>query len=286
LSRVESSQKGHPTLLTCAQLPARSSDVRIVVVTHEAAESIGSCLDSVYTSWPSSLAVDVVVVDNASRDGTANLVAERFPNVSVIRSPRRRGFSANVNQGARNSTARHLLILNPDARLVPGTLEAMIDHLDANPGVGAVGPRLFHQDGSPQSSARRFPNPWAALVRRTPLRILWPHSRLEHRHLMRDVDLRGVETVDWILGAVLAVRGTAFRQLGGFDENYRLYCEDIDLCWRLRQAGWSVDIMADVSAEHDLGELTRKRFFVRAQLWHFRSMFRFLRLHGLAPIAR
>jgi GT2 family glycosyltransferase len=259
--------------------------VRIVVVTHEAAESIGSCLDSIYASWPSSLAVEVVVVDNASRDGSANLVAARFPNVRVIRSPRRRGFSANVNDGARTSTARHLLILNPDARLVPGTLEAMVDHLDANPRVGAVGPRLFHQDGRPQSSARRFPNLWATLVRRTPLRNLWPNSRLEHRHLMRDVDLRGVETVDWLLGAVLAVRGTAFRQLGGFDENYRLYCEDIDLCWRLRQAGWSVDLMADVSAEHDLGELTRKRFFVRATLWHFRSMLRFLWLHGLEPIA-
>ncbi len=124
--------------------------------------------------------------------------------------------------------------------------------------------------------------PLGRLIRRTPLRILWPHRRLEHRHLKRDVDLRGVETVDWLLGAVLALRGTAFRQLAGFDESNRLYCVDIDLCVSLRQAGWSFDLIADVGSEHELDELTRRRFVVRATRWHFRSMLRLLRLHGLA----
>ena len=261
---------------------ATVTDVTIVVVTHESAGDIGACLHSVRQAM-TEVVTDVVVVDNASKDGTADLVERSFPWATLVRGTRRRGFSANSNAGAALARGRHLLFLNPDARMHPGTLRALVSYLDERPHVGAVGPRLHYPDGAFQASARRFPSPAGALVRRTPIRLAWRNSALERNHLMFDAVPTKAAQVDWLLGAALAVRGVCFQMIGGFDDGFRLYCEDIDLCWRLHRGGWSVDYLPDVTVEHDLSELTRKRFFHRASIWHMRSMIRFMRLHGLAP---
>jgi hypothetical protein len=119
------------------------------------------------------------------------------------------------------------------------------------------------------------------LLRRSPLRLLWPDTRGERRHLMLDTAFDQPATVDWLLGAALTVRTSVYRDLGGMDEGYRLYCEDIDFCRRAWEEAGSVVLLPDAVVEHDLSELTRRRFVTQATLWHMRSMARYLRLHGL-----
>lgn len=261
------------------QPSGEAPDLSVVIVSHESANDIRACLRSL-TSVSDKVTREVVVVDNASSDGTADIVASEFPDVRLIRKRIRDGFSVNSNIGAVTSAGQHLLMLNPDTEVFDGALDALVDYLQAHPGAGAVGPRLVYPDGSPQASARRFPRPWATLVRRTPplRRFLGSHPAVQ-RHLMGDTDSIPSD-VDWLLGAAIAVRTDAFRQIGGFDDKFRLYCEDIDLCWRLQDAGWRVNYLPTVTVQHALGEHTSKRFFTRRTIWHFRSMVRFLRLHG------
>src|SRR5205823_5141273 len=134
-------------------------------------------------------------------------------------------------------------------------------------------------------SARRFPTPLATVVRRTPLRLIVRNSAAERSHLMLDEDLEVARDVDWLLGAALAMRSEALESVGGLDDGYRLYCEDIDLCWRLRERGWAVRYLPYATVEHRLDELTRRRFLTVRTVWHWRSMVRFIRHHGLRGLS-
>ena len=254
--------------------------ISVVVVTHESAHDIAACLDSL-RRHPPERSHEVIVVDNASTDGTAALIEEEYPEVRLVRSDCRRGFAANCNAGARLARGTVLLLLNPDARVRPGSIDSLVAYLDTHPSVAVVGPRLVYPDGSSQPSARRFPTMAVTLLRRSPLRLLWPNSAGERRHLMLDTEFDQPAQVDWLLGAALALRASAYRKLGGMDEGYRLYCEDIDLCRRAWEAGGSVVLLPEAVVEHDLSELTRRRFLTRATLWHMRSMARYVRLHGM-----
>ncbi len=253
----------------------------IVVVTHQSVGEIGDCLASLRTA-SRDVEAEVIVVDNASTDGTAELVRRDFPEVRLIRKTSRHGFARNSNIGASAASGRHLLFLNPDTVVRWGALRSLLRYLDEHPSVGAVGPRLVYPDGRLQASARRFPEARSALVRRTPLRLVLRSCAAERRHLMLE-DYSGdeVRDADWLLGAAVLVRGEAFRELSGFDEGYRLYCEDIDLCWRLHEHGWAVRYLPTAVVQHDLAELTRKRLLTVRTIWHVRSMVRFLRTHGL-----
>jgi exopolysaccharide biosynthesis polyprenyl glycosylphosphotransferase len=257
--------------------------VTAVVVTHESRQEIEACLRSLRAA-AEEVDLEVIVVDNASTDGTPELVAEAFPEVRLIRKARRGGFAENCNIGAVAAAGRHLLMLNPDARLRPGAARALVRHLERHPDVGVVGPRLVYPDGRPQAGARRFPTVRATLVRRTPLRLVLRNSAAERDHLAQSDTVVECD-VDWMLGAAVLIRGEAFRELDGFDDGYRLYCEDIDLCWRLHQLGWRVRYAPGIVVEHALGELTRRRFFTVRTWWHVRSMVRFVRLQGL-PVTR
>lgn len=252
----------------------------VVVVTHEARHEVGDCLRALLHHPPRQVR-EVLVVDNASRDGTADWVASTFPAVTVVRAPHRRGFAANCNAGAARATGSVLVFLNPDARPRPGAVDRLVGFVARHPEVAVAGARLVYPDGSAQPSARRFPSPSATLIRRTPLRLVMGDSAAERRHLMVGEDLSRPRTVDWVLGAAIAVPTRAFWALGGMDEGYRLYCEDIDLCWRAWSAGWQVAYVPDAVIEHDLGELTRHRFLTRRTVWHVRGMGRFVRHHGL-----
>jgi len=260
--------------------PTDLVDVGIVIVTHESASDIGECLESLRGVHART---QVVVVDNASSDGSAHLVRSRHPEVTLLRKRRRGGFATNCNIGVAATNARHVLLLNPDTAARPGAIDTLVAYLDANPTVGIAAPRLTYRDGSPQPSARRFPSVATALVRRTPLRSVMRGSGLERRYLQLD-NLDGHTCdIDWALGAVLAVRGEAWTDLGGLDDGYRLYCEDADLCWRAHMAGWAVRYVPDAVVAHDLGEHTRKHFFTIRTAWHLRSLVRFARKNGLRP---
>lgn len=265
--------------------PEHTADVAIVVVTHDSADVIDECLESLRSLH--GLQAQVVVVDNVSADGSAALVADRHEWVTLVRKRTRSGFATNCNIGVAATRARHVLLLNPDTAVRPGAVETLVEYLDANAEVGLAAPRLVYRDGRAQPSARRFPTVATALVRRTPLRWLLRDSALERRFLGLDetVDLAVATDIDWALGAVLAVRGEAWMALGGLDDGFRLYCEDADLCWRAHLAGWRVRYVPSAVVAHDLGEHTRKHFFTIRTAWHLRSLVRFARKHGVHPPA-
>lgn len=260
--------------------PSREAvDVTVVVVTHESAGDIETCLSSI-AHGARRTTFETIVVDNCSTDGTADLVERRFPAVRLIRKKTRGGFALNANIGAVGAAGRYVLLLNPDTEVTLGAIDALVDVLERDPSVAAVAPRLVYPDGSPQASVRRFPRPATSLVRRTPLRAVLG-ERASRRHLVADLPDEGLVDVDWVLGAALLVRTVDLKAIGGLDDGFRLYCEDIDLCWRLQDQVGRVVFSGSAVVRHRLAELTLHRFWTVYTWWHVRSMVRYLVRHGL-----
>ena len=257
------------------------TDVSIVVVTHQHRPFIERCLDAV-GRVRNEAACEVFVVDNLSGDGTAELVAEKYPWARLTVRDRRSGFSDNNNLAIRQAAGRYVLLLNPDTEIRPGALPALARFMDGRPDAGIAGAKLVFPDGSTQPSCRRFPTFGSFLVRRTPLRFFMRSSAANARHLMLDQASAGPMEVDWVLGACMFVRREAIQQVGLLDEGYFLYVEDIDWCYRMRQKGWKTWWVPDAEIVHH-HQATSDRALVGWHSWiHLRSMFRYYRKH-LAP---
>jgi GT2 family glycosyltransferase len=198
--------------------------------------------------------VEVTVVDNASSDGSADLVRTAFPHVKLIANAANRGFGAAVNQGLAPARTPYALLLNSDARLEAGALEAMLEFLDAQPEVAVVGPRLINPDGSIQPSRRRFPTVATAFLESTPLQRLWPEHPLLQRYYVQDRSDDEVQDVDWLVGACLLVRCSAVREVGPLDERFFMYSEELDWCRRIRAVGWRVVYLPQAQAVHEYGK--------------------------------
>jgi GT2 family glycosyltransferase len=176
-------------------------------------------------------------VDNASADDSAEMVRQRFPDCTLIANPRNVGFGAACNQALPHA-GEFLLVLNPDATLEPGALETLLSRASAREDIAVVGPRLRYLDDAPQPSRRRFPTPATLLCESTPLD--WRLPNLPWLRRYRYAGERGdrAHPVDWVSGACLLIRASAFRQVGGFDPAFFMYFEEVDLCRRLRALGW------------------------------------------------
>jgi GT2 family glycosyltransferase len=219
----------------------------------------------------------VVVVDNASTDGSADGLALPEAALAVVRNPANHGFARACNQGAAAAAGAYLLFLNPDARVEIGSVETLARALDEEAAVGIVGPRTLNEDGTPQVSF----GPALGLVAE------WRQRRLVRGVRRRDpAVLRRVEGMsatpsdpDWVSGSCLMMRRRAFEQVGGFDEAFFLYEEDVDLCVRARAAGWRVRYEPRAVVRHDLGR-SMARLAARARLEYHRSHLRYYRKHG------
>jgi N-acetylglucosaminyl-diphospho-decaprenol L-rhamnosyltransferase len=189
------------------------------------------------------------------------------------------GFAANANRGIAETTAPFVVLANADTEAGPATVAALRDFADGRPRCGIAGPLLLNSDGTFQASRRRFPTVSGTIVRRTPLRALLKPQRRQHGHYM--LGERPVEPIqcDWMLGAFLLLRREMLDELGGFDEGFRLYGEDIDLCYRASQAGWERWFVPHARVVHAHAAVTDRRFLTRQTLWHWRSIARFVRKH-------
>lgn len=226
-------------------------DVSVVIVTYRNREQIGDCLASVEASLADSgLASEIVVVDNASHDGTAELIASRFPQVRLIANERNRGFAAGVNQGIRVSRGRVVVLLNPDTRVVGDALARLVRFLDRHPTVGAVGPRLRYPDGRIQPTRRRFPTVLTGFLESTLVQDYWKDNRVLRRYYVADRSDTEQQDVDWLVGACLAIRRDALVTVGLLDERFFLYSEEVEWFWRLRRAGWRVVYLPDAEVIH------------------------------------
>ncbi|HLF69110.1 MAG TPA: glycosyltransferase family 2 protein [Gaiellaceae bacterium] len=206
-------------------------------------------------------------------------VEDVLEGVRVLESPRSRSLAANVNAGIAATSGEYVLNANPDAVPEPGAVAALVAFADEHPRAGVVGPQIRWPDGTWQPSRRRFPTVRGTLVRRTPLRRLRPPYETQRDHYQLDVRPAEPVQADWMLGAFLLMRRTMLEEIGGWDEGYRHYVEDIDLCYRAMRAGWERWYVPEAVVVHDYAAVIDRSFLSRHTLWHARGMARFVRKH-------
>ena len=229
---------------------------------------------------PASLAAlapqvdELVVVANVPGS-----VGETPAGTRVLENERPQGFAANANRGIAETAGEFVVLANPDAVAEPGAVDALLAFADANPRCGVVGPRMLGSDGALVPSRRRFPTVRGTLVRRTPLRRLLPPLERQHDHYHLGEEPTEPVQAEWLLGGFILVRRRMFDELGGFDSGFRLYGEDIDVCYRAAKAGWDRWYVPAAVVHHVWKRETDVRFFTRRTLWHWRGIARFVRKH-------
>ncbi len=251
----------------------------IVIVTFHCRELVLGCIESIARQVPECLGA-TVVVDNDSRDGTAEAVAAAFPAVRVIQNQRNVGFATAVNQGLAALPGRQVVcLLNPDSVLLDGNLVAAARYLDGHPEAGVMGGRIVNEDGSLQPSARAFPSHLNALFNRHSLTTkLFPGNRWSSRYLMTDWQHDEVREVDWVSGAFMFIHRRAIEAVGRLDEGYFFSIEDVDYCRRVRDAGLEVIYFPGATVRHRVGGSSRHAVY-RAMAAHHRGMWRYYRQH-------
>ncbi len=220
----------------------------------------------------------VIVVDNASADGSAAMVRAEFPAVELIANTDNRGFAAACNQGIAASKEDFIFILNPDTLITTAALQTLLDVMQAEPRTGACGPRIVNPDGSLQPSCRRFPTLPRLLLDEFGLGKLFPHSKLFGGYRMTWWAHDQLREVDQLMGAALLLRRAALEQVGTFDERFFMYYEEVDLCLRLRDAGWKVLFVPAAEVMHHGGQSARQ-VLAEATLYRYRSLCAFYRKH-------
>jgi GT2 family glycosyltransferase len=262
------------------------TSVAIVIVNYNSGAHLEACLASIEAQdiWGAT-PPDVIVVDNASRDGSERVAAARSSGVRLVRNDVNRGFGAAVNQAAALTTASRLLLLNPDCELERGAVETLADALDANSDAALAAPQLLNADGTTQASARGEPGALTGLFGRHSALARWfPNAAPARRNLpAADIVRSGaaVADVDWVMGACMLIRRAAFDEVGGFDEGYFLYWEDADLCHRLRARGARILYVPSARVRHAgarSAESSAEAHRLAVREFH-RSAYRYYRLH-------
>ena len=249
-------------------------DIAVIVVNWNAREDLRECLLSLEAGADSWVTRAVWVVDNASTDGSAEMVRSEFPGVQLIVNDENLGFSKANNQAIRYSESRYVFLLNSDAAVHPGAIEALVAFADDNPKAGIVGPKVLNPDGSLQLSCRRFPSLGAGFFRNTYLGRLFPHNKPAQDYLMADFDHAHTRAVDWVSGCAMLIRREMVAQIGALDERFYMYCEDVDLCERAWRFDWEVVYQPDAVVTHAIGRSSDKD--ADKMIWEFhRSWYEF-----------
>jgi GT2 family glycosyltransferase len=250
------------------------ASIAVVIVNYNTREYLRECLAAVLRQATDQ----VIVVDNASSDGSAEMVRACYPSVQLHENVYNRGYGAAANQAISSCTADCVLLLNSDTVVHTGTLHALTTYLDQYPEVAIVGPRLLNPDGTLQPSCYPFPGTvkWflhyeivGQLIRRVPVlrdyqQRTWPHTQ--------------AQPVPWVMGAALAIRREAFEAVGGFDESFFMYCEETDLCYRLKTAGWQVHFVPIATVTH-VGQASTNQYRTEMAVQHIASRLLFYKRH-------
>ncbi len=215
-------------------------DLSIIIVSWNVRELLLGCLAALPEAVGKGVDYEVIVVDNASQDGTVGAVQESFPAVRIIANTDNRGFTRGNNQGLAVAQGRYLFFLNPDTEPQPGSIAELIHYLQTHPNVGVVGPRLRYGDGSHQPSRRRFPTLMMLFAESTIIQHYFPGLKLFAYYTMADTPDDIPQEVDWLVGAAFMVRREVYEQIGGLDEGFFMYSEELDWCKRAKDAGWRI----------------------------------------------
>lgn len=264
-------------------------DISVIVVNWNTREYLAECLASIVADsgvalagndaaavQPGQISAEVIVVDNASNDGSTAMVTAQFPQVRLLVNNRNLGFAAANNQAIAQARGRVLFLLNPDAYIRPGALQALVRFLQRRPQAAAVGPKVLNPDGTWQAAVFRFPTLWDLFCEAVFLSVLFPRSRLFARKEIGGFKRNRVREVDWIQGCALAIRREVWDAVGPFDEGYWMYVEELDWCRRASQQGYHLYFTPAAQVVHYGKRATAK---ARASVLPlgFRSHFRYFR---------
>lgn len=253
-------------------------DVSIVIVSWNSADVLGDCLASIERELlgrgeSGAIVTETIVVDNHSPDDTAELVRERFPWAEIVPLAENRGFAGGNNAGTRHARGRYVLSLNPDTIVRAGAIERCVAHLDSHPEVGAAGLQLLNEDGTLQNSIHAWPSLLTELVP-TGLREYLAPRRFPSKRYAHTEPIE----VEAVLGAFLIVRRAVLEEVGLMSEDYFLYLEETDWCWRIARAGWKIHHVPDARIVHRSGATTKKkRHPVEPRIELHRSLYHFFR---------
>ncbi len=264
----------------------RQLDLAIVILNYNTQGLLRDCLDSVFSA-EGTFTYTVCVVDNASTDGSVEMVRSQFPHSGVIANPQNVGFSAGNNAAMRvlgfeadreAVLPRYLLLLNPDTLVPASALARMISFMDENPKIGVAGPRVRRPDGALDRACRRsFPTPLVSFYRMSGLSRLFPHSRVFNAYNLEFLPEDAVHSVDSVVGAYMQVRCEAIQAVGLLDESYFMYGEDLDWAKRVKDAGWEVWYNGQVEITHVKEAASRRSR--KARLAFYEAMWIFYRKH-------
>lgn len=255
---------------------AAGIDLSVVILSWNTKDLLLRCLASVERSV-SPPAREVLVVDNASRDGSADAAAAAFPSVRILRNARNEGYARGNNIGIRASRGRHVLLLNSDTEVAPGAFAALTWFLDSHPAYGAAAARLWNVDGTIQRACMRFPSLLTALFYDAPPGRWFPENVVLRRHFCRDFDHVDSRDVEQPPGAALCLRRSVLDTIGLLDEELFLFFNDVDLCRRILRAGYRIRYLADANVVHHGGASTSLYPAFAAE--YFRNKIAYFRIH-------
>jgi len=225
----------------------------VIIVSWNVRELLRRALASLYASWGDRPGLEIIVVDNDSDDDSVAMLRAEFPQVQVIANHDNRGFTVGNNQGLARAHGDFLLLLNPDTEVEGDALWQLVAHANNHPRVGMIGPRLLNPDGSTQSSRRQFPTLPVLFLESTWLQGLLPRRMLRSYYAQERPD-DAVQTVDWITGAAMLTRREVVAQVGGLDEGFFMYSEELDWCHRIKDAGWEIVYYPQARIVHHEGK--------------------------------
>lgn len=229
-------------------------DLSIVIVSYNTADLLEACLRSLTRAQQPSKGMEIVVVDNNSKDGSVEMVRAKFPNVILIANDHNKGFAAANNQGVEGATGKHLLFLNSDTKVKPDAIVKPLKFLKTHPQVGAITVKLRLPDGNiDPDNHRGFPTPWVALTHFMGLSKLFPQSKIFNRYFQSYRNFNSIHAVELTAGSYLMMPAKLFKALNGWDEAYFFYGEDIDLCYRIHEAGYKIIYYPKVEVTHYKG---------------------------------
>ena len=250
--------------------------VSVVIVNWNTRELLKQCLKSVYAE--TSVPAEIFVVDNASGDGSAEMVRANFPRVCLIANSDNKGFAAANNQAINRTQGQYVLLLNPDTKVLGAAIDKLAAYLDDEETVGACTGKLLNGDGSLQKNVGNFYSFWSTLFENRILPAILPNSKFLAKRLVAFWDHATSRDIDWARGAVLLVRKKVLDRIGFLDERFYIYGEEIDLCWRIKQYGWRIIYLPEAEIIH-YGKASssqrRKEMFIQ----NYKSFYLFLKKH-------
>ena len=240
----------------------------VIIVSYNVKEYLGQALASVQRAL-SAISHEIIVVDNASTDGSAMLVREKFPGVILIENPENSGFARANNDAMKRAVGEYIALLNPDTLVQEDTFTSLLEGFDQFDKAGMIGCKVLNEDGSLQLSCRRsFPTPWIALSHIIGLSKLFPRSRFVARYNLTYLDPDAGAEVDAISGSFMTIRREILNDVGYLDERFFMYGEDIDWCFRIKKAGWKIIYYPKTSIVHFKGKSADERQWSQIKLFY------------------